>query len=106
MEDNEERKRLYDETASLIADTGMRGQISVQEMRFLLSLLDQVMVTRGCPEMIELLKDWRDLPPDEEVDQIIKETLVNIDFKDRASVQVNLDIIKDLLGIQGGNDGA
>lgn len=102
MDDSEERKRLYDETASLIADAGLRGQVSSVEMGFLLSLLDQIMVKHQYPEMTVLLRRWMDQDPEEEIDPIIKETLVNIDFHNRRSVEANLDIIKDLLGVQGG----
>ncbi len=102
MDVNEERQKLYDETASLIADAAMRGQVSGAEMGFLLSLLDQIMVKHQYPEMVDLLKKWTDQEPDEEIDLIIKETLVNIDFNNSRSVEANLDIIKDLLSVQGG----
>ncbi|MGE5389922.1 MAG: hypothetical protein ACM3PE_02550, partial [Deltaproteobacteria bacterium] len=92
MEDNEERKRLYDETASMIADTGLRGQISGSEMSFLLSLLDQIMIKRQYPEMASLLRIWINSGADAEIDPIIKETLINMDFKDCKSIEANLDI--------------
>jgi len=102
VDENEERKRLYDEAASLVADAAMRGQISGAEMGFLLSLLDEVMIKRQYRDIIPLLREWLKHNSDEEIGLIIKETLINIDFNNRKSLVANLDIIKDLLGVQGG----
>lgn len=106
MDDNEERKRLYDETASFVADAAMKGQISATEMSFLLSLLDQIMVKHQYSNMIDILSMWMKQTPNGEIDEIIKETLINIDFYDQKSVMSNLEIIKDLLGIREGKNNA
>lgn len=106
MDDKEDRNRLYVETASIISDRATREIISGQERKFLQELLDQVMLKRQYPEVIELLRVWINHNPDDEIDLIIKETLINIDFNNRKSVLTNLDIIKDLLGIQGGTQDA
>lgn len=106
MDDNEEKNRLYDETASFIADAALKGQLSGAEMNFLLSLLDQIMIKHQYIDMIDLLRYWMNQNPDEEVDQIIKETLINIDFNNQKSVLTNLEIIQDLLGVQGGTKDA
>jgi len=106
VDDNEERKKLYDDTAKRVFDANMRGNLSVGEMSFLLSLLDQVMMKRQYPDLVQLLREWKDSKADEEINLIIKETLINIDFNNQKSVIANLDIIKDLLGVQGGQEDA
>lgn len=106
MDHNEEQKRLYDETASFVADAAMKGQVSAAEMRFLLSLLDQIMIKHQYGNMIDILGQWLKQADNDEIDEIIKQTLINIDFNDQKSVMSNLEIIRDLLGIQEGENNA
>jgi len=93
----EEKKRLYDETASLVADLGLRGRIAEDEMLFLLNLLDQVMVKQEYPELAGLLRRWLALKPQGEINEIIKATLLTMDFNDLRAVQANLELIQELL---------
>ncbi len=89
--------RIYDETASLIADLGIRGRITVDEMKFLLDLLELVLIKKDKPNFIDLLKQWKPGQGDEEIDQIIKATLLNVDFKNLLSLEENQTMIEELI---------
>ncbi len=95
--DDEDRKRIYDETASLIADLGIRGRISIEEMKFLLDLLELVLVNGDKRHFIEMLKQWNPGQGDEEIDQIIKATLLNNNLNDFLSVDENQEMIGELI---------
>ena len=92
---NTDIKRLYDETASLIADLGIRGRISIGEMNFLLDLLELVLIDKDQPHFIQDLKQWN--PGTGEIDQIIKATLLNNKLKDFISLSENREMIQDLI---------
>jgi hypothetical protein len=92
-----EEKQLYDEAASLIADLALREVISAEEMRFLLTILDLVIIRRDEPELIVFLKQWAQNYKNSETDDIIKATLLALDFNDKEAVGTNLNILRDLL---------
>lgn len=92
-----EEKQLYDEAASLIADLALREVISAEEMRFLLTILDLVIIRRDEPELIIFLKQWAQNYNNSETDDIIKATLLALDFNDKESIGMNLNILRDLL---------
>ena len=52
---DEKKKKLYAESASMIADMGVRGKLNVEEMHFLLSLLD-IVVVKDQPQLIQILQ--------------------------------------------------
>ncbi|MGI6421309.1 MAG: hypothetical protein ACOX0N_03770 [Syntrophomonadaceae bacterium] len=92
-----EVKRLYDETASLIADLGIRGRISIEEMNFLLDLLELVLIDKDQRLFLEDLKQWNPGAGPEEIDEIIKATLLNNKLKDFISWSENREMIRDLI---------
>jgi hypothetical protein len=95
--ESEDRYRIYDETASLIAGLVIRKRISEEEMAFLLNLLDLVFFQNDQRDFIELLKNWHPGEGDGEIDEIIKATLLKTDLKNSRSIQENSEIIRDLI---------
>ena len=100
---DEKKKKLYAESASMIADMGVRGKLSVEEMNFLLSLLDIVVVKKDQPQLIQILQNWVNINEGSEIDEIIKGTLVAADFNDRESMEQCLQLVTELLESRGLN---
>jgi predicted methyltransferase MtxX (methanogen marker protein 4) len=100
---NEKKKKLYAESASMIADMGVRGKLSVEEMNFLLSLLDIVVVKKDQPQLIQILQNWVNINEGSEIDEIIKATLLAADFNDRESMEQCLQLVTELLESRGLN---
>lgn len=96
------KKRIYDELATLVYESYHQGRLSSPEMLCLLELLERVVVERrhNCP-LPPLLRRWMAAGPNDEknreISEIIKATLVNIDWGD-SSCERSADIIKDLVG--------
>jgi len=91
-------KQLYDATVNTIIKLHMqKGTLSMEEMHCLLSLLDQVIMGIGDPGLSKLLRQWQAGVRDEEVDAIIKATVLGIDFADNDSLRRNMEIIQGLL---------
>ncbi|KUG03173.1 hypothetical protein ASZ90_019438 [hydrocarbon metagenome] len=101
---DEDRKRIYDETASLIADLGIRGRITIEEMKFLLDLLELVLIKKDKRKFIKILKHWNPGQGDEEIDQIIKATLLTNDLNDFLSADENQEMIGDLINEKHKNE--
>ncbi|WP_054695825.1 hypothetical protein [Syntrophomonas palmitatica] len=97
MAGSEDKKRLYDETASLVADLGLRGRITEDEMLFLLSLLDQVMIKENYPQLIQLLHKWTANQAGSEMNEIIKATVLNLEFSNPQTMQDDLELLQELL---------
>ncbi len=93
----EKKKKLYAESASMIADMGVRGKLSVEEMSFLLSLLDVVVVKKDQPRLIQTLRNWVETNEGSEIDEIIKATLMAADFTDEESMEQCLQLVTELL---------
>lgn len=90
-------KQIYDYTFTMISNLHMKkNAISQEEMYFLLSILDMV-VRDSNNKLFDLLREWQSGLQDEEIDAIIKATLLQLDFNDSSSLQQNMTIIKDLL---------
>lgn len=100
---DEKKKKLYAESASMIADMGVRGKLSVEEMNFLLSLLDIVVVKKDQPQLIQILQNWVNINESSEIDEIIKATLLAADFNDRESMEQCLQLVTELLESRGLN---
>ncbi len=94
---DEDILRVYDGTASLVADLGIRGRISIEEMGFLLNLLELVLIKREHPGFVNMLRQWNPGHGDKEIDEIIKATLLNVDFTNALSIQENQDMIGELI---------
>ncbi len=92
-------KRLYDETASLIVNLHVQMEnLSAEEMYCLLSILDLALMSKDDCGLLQLLREWQDQKPDKEIDDIIKATLINLNFADLPSEQKNIEIIRGLIG--------
>ncbi|HWP97927.1 MAG TPA: hypothetical protein VN426_13870 [Syntrophomonadaceae bacterium] len=89
-------RKIYDETASLFVDLSLRGQVTVQEMHFLLNLLDQVVVKGRNPRLLEALGLWQPETLDPELNEIIKATLLALDFQDQEDIADLAQLIRDL----------
>ena len=94
---DEKKKKLYAESASMIADMGVRGKLNVEEMSFLLSLLDVVVVKKDQPRLIQTLRNWVETNEGSEIDEIIKATLMAADFTDEESMEQCLQLVTELL---------
>lgn len=91
-------KKLYDDVASLIVNLHLRqGRLSREEMHCLLSILDLTMMDKKDYGLIGLLKEWKLSDVDSDIDEIIKATLLNINFTNIDSLQRNIETIRDLL---------
>ncbi len=98
MSVNEQYKhKIYDETASLIANLYFREQINEEEMYFLLNILELVIIKKDNPDLVDVLKEWIHSERNSDIDQIIKATLLTIDFKDKDSINSKYEIIKELI---------
>jgi len=99
MPTNSEWKLLYDDTATVIMDLFITGRIDSSELEFLLNLLETVMIKREHSELIDLLKKWQPRVNSSEIDDIIKATLLAIDFKDQHNLEHNVNILRDLINL-------
>jgi len=101
---DEKKKKLYAETASLIADMGFRDKLSIEEMNFLLNLLDMVVVKQEQPRLIQTLINWVNTNEGSEIDEIIKATFVTADFNNPESLEQCLQLVTELLESRGEPD--
>ena len=95
------KKKLYAESASMIADMGLRDKLSKEEMDFLLSLLDVVLVKQEQPQLIQTLRNWMKTNESSEIDEIIKATFLAVDFTDKESMEQCLQLVTELLENRG-----
>ncbi len=92
------RKKIYDGVAGLIFNLHMQNEkLNKEEMHCLLSILDLTVMGKNDHGLIGLLKEWKSGPVDSEIDDIIKATLLNIDYTNFDSEQRNIETIRDLL---------
>jgi len=86
--------------ATLIYECHTQGRISSQEMLSLLDILSRVLDQRD-EELSALLLRWaRTGVSDEdggEINEIIKATLVHTDWKDAASRNMTIKLVRDLV---------
>lgn len=99
MPTNQYGKKLYDDTATVIMDLYMTGRIGAEELHFLLNLLEAVMIKREQQELIALLKKWRPGVEHTEIDDIIKATLLALDYSDQDDMDHNLALLKELISL-------
>lgn len=97
MAPNDKKKKIYDETASLIVDLCVRSKIDTEEMNFLLNLLDMAFMHNTDSKLLEVLKLWIPGQKDMELDEIIKATLLAIDFNDQNSLNHAAELIRELV---------
>jgi hypothetical protein len=92
------QKKLYDSVAGLIFNLHIqKGKLSKEEMHCLLSILDLTLMKKNDYGLIGLLKEWKSADIAADIDDIIKATLLNIDFTNSESLQRNIETIRDLL---------
>jgi hypothetical protein len=92
------RKKLYDAAVNLIFNLHVQKRVlSKEEMHCLLSILDLIFIAKDDYGLVSLLRDWEASEPDVELQEIVKATLVKMDFSDLESQQINIDTIRDLL---------
>lgn len=92
------RKKVYDAVATLISNLHMQqGKLSREEMYCLLTILDFMVMGKNDHGLIDLLKEWKANDIEAEIDDIVKATLLNIDFTNFDSEQRNIETIRDLL---------
>lgn len=99
MPAKEEWKQLYDDTATVIMDLFMMGRIGLEELNFLLNLLETVIIRQEQRGLIELLKNWQPGAQYDEIDDIIKATLLAMDFKDQDDLEHNLALLRELINM-------
>ena len=91
-------KKLYDSMGSMISNLHLqKGNLSHEEMYCLLSVLDYTWMGESDPRFIALLREWQASQLEPEINEIIKATLMSIDFKKPASVIKNMEIIHGLI---------
>lgn len=93
----QKKKKIYDETASRIADLAFRNELTKAEMDFLLNLLDLVVIKQGNKEILHLIRQWLQSESDPEIDPIIKATLLAVDFNDPDILREKGTVIQELI---------
>ena len=88
---------IYQEMASLVAVLQIQGILSQEESNCLLSILDIVVIKQGEHPLIHVLREWQASSLDQETEEIIKATLLNLDFEDEQSLVKDIDILKELI---------
>lgn len=94
------RKKIYDDTATVIMDLFMTGRISSAESHCLLNLLEAVMTKPHLRELIILLKQWQPDMKSSEVDDIIKATLLALDYEDKDDVEHSMALLSELINLR------
>jgi len=97
MDYDKKKKKLYDETVSLIADLGFRNRISFDEMNFLLTLLDLIFINKAEKDLITTLKKWVQTNNNSEIDEIIKATLLATDLRVPEAQAKCMEAVLELL---------
>ncbi|MDD4802828.1 MAG: hypothetical protein PHF24_07800 [Syntrophomonas sp.] len=91
-------KSIYDTLCSVISNLHLQmGILSHEEMYGLLSLLDYTFMKKKDPAFMDLLREWQASKTEPEIYEIIKATLLGIDFNKTESVDKNMEIIRSLL---------
>lgn len=97
-------KKIYDATLAMISRLHFKhASLSQEEMYFLLSLLDRVMQGKINNEFITCLRKWQAGNWSEDINDIIKASLLPLDLDNPEAVKDICVLIADLLNYQ--NDG-
>lgn len=97
-------KKIYNETASVIMKLCYDKKITEPEMFFLLNLLDFIWQGNNHNELFNVLIEWQAGYKHSEIDEIIKETLLTIDFNDKEALQRITELIQELLAAKVDED--
>lgn len=90
-------KKIRDDAATVIVNLHLAQKITETEMHFLLKMLDMVVNNQDFT-LLPLLHSWMQQHNNSENDNIIKATLLGLDFNDPEAVARTSSIIKELLG--------
>ncbi len=94
------KKQIQTELATLIYESAHQGRFSSAGMLCRLELLEAGAARRDWP-LFDCLRRWMAAESDSEqyreISEIIKATLINVDFQDAGSVQTNTEIICSLV---------
>lgn len=89
-------KKIYNNTASTIMSLSFDKKINESEMLFLLNLLEMLW-EEGDNTFITTLIQWQNSPKSAEMEEIIKQTLISLDFSDEQALQDIIAMLEDLL---------
>lgn len=95
--EEEEKKRIYDETASLITRQAVMNKLNSEELHFLLNLLDHVVITNQQRPFIDVLHRWINSSVSYEIKDTIKNVLLNTDVNDETQMAASIQFIEELL---------
>jgi hypothetical protein len=93
---SKELKKIRDDAATIMINLHLAQKVSEEELHFLLKLLDMV-VNNEENSILPLLHIWMQKEIHSENDNIIKATLLGLDFKDPEAVERTVSSLKDLL---------
>jgi len=93
------KKQIYDQTAKMIASLHFQGRLQEEEMNFLLSFLDWVMIknNQDSQELLAVLQEFYRREPDCERAEIIKNILLNVNWEQEADRNSLLALIQELM---------
>lgn len=94
-------EQIYHQTANLIFDYNYKYNITEEEKIFLLNLLELAIYKKDKPQFLAALKQWITKYDNSETDQIIKATLLAIDWSDEKSLLFNIQLITELINGKG-----
>lgn len=95
------KKQLQAELATAIYECYTKGRLSSPELLFLLQMLEDVIEGRAEESLFAHLRRWVAAgmhgPGNQEINEIIKATLISTDWKEPASRQNSTEIIAELV---------
>ncbi|NLJ71545.1 MAG: hypothetical protein GX333_00865 [Syntrophomonadaceae bacterium] len=91
------QKKIYNETASVVTKLYYDKKLTEAEMLFLLNFLDFIWLDNKENDLISSIIEWLGLYKNSELDEIIKETLITLDFNNEESIKQMSNLVKELL---------
>lgn len=91
------KKRVYDETASLITHQAIINKLDADELHFLLHLLDGIFIKDQHRSLLEILHRWKSIDLNKEVNLEIKKILLKTDLNNENQVNHSIAIIEEIL---------
>lgn len=88
-------KKIRDDAGTTIVNLHLAQKLTEEEMHFLLTMLDIVIKNEDCA-LIPVLHTWMPRPNNSEIDNIIKATLLGLDFSDQAAMERTCSSIREL----------
>lgn len=97
-------KKTYNATSAMISRLHFKqSAISQEEMYFLLSLLDKIMQGKMDKEFVNCLLQWQAGDWNDDINEIIRASLLPLNLEDLTAVQNTCTLVTDLLNYR--NDG-